>query len=135
MKWQPLSSRSAIDEFLRRVDWAHAFIREAYLLSPSYIRTEDMGTVAPDALPTIVILITIPDECTPGVEIVFEKVKEVCLWFEGELDPQVNLRHDVIEWRFNKTIDKSLLCAASARVRFHDRTSWGNNKRYSQESF
>ncbi len=53
--------------FLKVADLTDAFIRECYLVNPSYISDEFHTIIAPNSLPTIKILICTPDANFAGL--------------------------------------------------------------------
>src|SRR5262245_56430802 len=91
------------EELIRRVDWPHAFIREMYLVSPSFVIAATRATAAPDALPTLCVLVVAADESLPGCELMFVEVEQLALWFQGELVPGIEFEKDGhIKWFFHK---------------------------------
>ena len=43
MKYEPINTQNQLDELLVKFDWPHAFIREMYTISPSYIDPKEQN--------------------------------------------------------------------------------------------
>lgn len=94
-------------------DWAHSFIREISIVSPSYI-LPDASMVAPDYLPSVRVFISSQSTDIPGLELLFVEVDEFSAWFAGDLIPEIDISDKYVKWKFsdsaNKLISKSLYC-------------------------
>jgi len=108
MNWQEIHSDVELQEFLDSFDWHDAFIRESHLLSPSYVRPEDMGTVAPDALPVVRVLVTGPHPDCPSVELLFLEVIEQGAILNVDLCPSGHMVESGIVWHFNRAFPTKL---------------------------
>lgn len=82
-KFQLIKTQTDLDELVGTIDWEEAFIREMYVVSPSYIQ-EGVGWIAPGALPVIKMLIILPEPAT-GIELVFEETSHIEAYFEQEV--------------------------------------------------
>lgn len=95
-----ITSQQDLDAFLAIPNWDEAFVREWYLLSPTYIHPEDQAIVALDSPPTMRVLICIPDFTCPGVELFFEEVEEIYLSCRSDLRPAATFRNNSISFSF-----------------------------------
>ena len=75
------------DNIFNNYDWSHAFIREAYLVSPSYI-TEN-NHIAPDYKPTIKIIFNLPSAKYKILEFIFFNVEKFSVDFTQEIEPKI----------------------------------------------
>jgi hypothetical protein len=84
-----VQSQAELDELLSRFDWSHGFVREAVIVSRSYIRPDDghVWEVAAESTPCMKLLFTFPDPDNPGQEVLFEDVESLALRFRTDLDP------------------------------------------------
>lgn len=73
--------------------WHHAFIREIYVMSPSFLF--ESGQANPDALPNIGIIIFTNNKDMPGIEIKLYCAKDININFECDLSPQIELINGV----------------------------------------
>ena len=72
-----IDSQKDLDNLLLFPNWEDSFVREWYLLSPSYIHLNKQAIVSPDAAPIMRVLICTPEIKCPGIELFFEEVEEV----------------------------------------------------------
>jgi hypothetical protein len=138
MMWQTISSQQQLDQLIARFDWSHAFVREAYLVSPSFVIAQGerrRWTVRADALPSMKFLITSDSERHPALELFFIEVEDMGVWFGGgELAPSATCSERGIVWQFHKDLER-LIRAAYLRYAFLDEAAWGNKLRYGWENF
>lgn len=85
--------------FLSEVDWEDAILRELVVQSPSYV-SADHRIVAPDALPSLRLLIISPDDECASVELLADEVEEISVSYGMDLQPTVTLAAGVFELRF-----------------------------------
>ena len=82
-----ISSQAELDAVLSRFPWHDSFIREAHMLSPSYILTPERRLVAPDSLWGFRLLVCSADIHHPGLEFIFEEVDQIALSAMVDLEP------------------------------------------------
>ncbi len=131
MEWTRISDDDALKKrLLLEVDWAHSFIREVSIVSPSYI-LPDASMVAPDCLPSVRVFVSSQSTVIPGLELLFVEAEEFSAWFAGDLSPEIDISDKCVKWKFsdssNRLISKSLYC------RFLGDETWGKDLRYGWE--
>jgi hypothetical protein len=133
MAWKKITSQQCLERLMACVDWSHSFVREVYLISPSYIVRDGNSrgwTAQADALPSVRLLITSPSESCPAVELLFTEVDEFGIWFgAGELSPSAKWTEAGIAWSFHTQLG-STIRAGSLCYRLLDESAWGNDLRY-----
>ena len=134
MDWIPLNRQVEADELLCRIDWEDAFIREAYLVSPSYIDPTDGGTVAADSLPSCKLLIHCQGNDHGALEFLIIDIEDLSMWFGGALKPAIAVDSDGIEFTLN-TSTGTKIRAKEMRYLFHGKETWGNDPQYGKEGF
>ena len=95
-----INSQYDFDTFLNLPYWEDAFLREWYLLSPSYILPKDLVTVASDSAPSMFILICTTDPAYPCIELFFENVEEIHLSCRGDLNPTARFQNNGVSFSF-----------------------------------
>jgi hypothetical protein len=136
MNWQLLKDQADASELIGRFAWSCGFVREMYLVSPSYVMADSGATVNADALPSLKTLIATADETTPGVELLFVRLISLEIWFGGDLAPSVTIKPNRVEWRFHqsgpspRTVVSELLY-----YRWLDRSCWGKELHYGWQQF
>jgi hypothetical protein len=131
MKLRTVRLQSQLDDLLYKLDWSHAFIREVFILSPSYVTGEELTVVAPDAKPTIKLMISCQDKIYPGIELVLEEVEDIYLSFQTDLEPigTVNERDGSVRLRLYEQ-ESTCFQAKSLSYALLDERSWGWKVRY-----
>lgn len=99
-----------LDSCLGSIDWHHAFVRELYVVSPSYYLKKLGATVAPDGKPDVFVLICTGDPTCHYVEIVLMEVDTLNLSFDQDLEPTGRFIEGKFELNFSK--NKSVLLSA-----------------------
>jgi hypothetical protein len=132
MNKKRIQNQEELDQLVERIDWEHSFIRELYALSPSYL--EDDGEVAPDALPGLKILITGFDSEMPGIELFFEKVKEISVDFGIDYEPFGIIDKRGIQFFLTQNRNAAII-AESLTVNILDRSCWGWKTTYGKKNF
>src|SRR5688572_21687418 len=116
MSWRSVTCESEAAAVMEATDWAHACVREMYLVAPSYV-TADRKMVAPDCPPAVRVLVTSQDPEYPGVELFFDGVSRLGIWCGGELSPSLTVDRDKVRWSFQRGIQESTIEAKRARWR------------------
>lgn len=129
-----INSQEDFDQFVSIPDWADAFVRECYLLSPSFINTENQGLFAPNYPPTMKVLICIQDIDYPGIELLFVEVEDIILPFNRELDPFGKCYKNYLEFSFIERESYVFRCK-EIHYKMLDQACWGKKIRYGNESF
>lgn len=71
-----LSTQAQLEDLISRYDDEHCFIREAHIISPTYIQKDTKATIAPESRFGLRVFICSPDEELPGLEFVFFEVEQ-----------------------------------------------------------
>lgn len=124
-----INSQKDLEILLSLPNWEEAFIREWYLLSPSYIDPDNQGTVAPDSAPMMYVLICTSELNCPGIELLFIEVEQI--YFAGvcALNPRARFRNDHVLFSFYGE-GVSDIQSASLYYRILGKDCWGWNVRY-----
>lgn len=128
-----ITSQKDLDTFLAMPNWEDAFIREWYLLSPTYICPYNQATVAPDAAPMVRVLICTSEITYPGIELFFEEVEEIYLSCRSDLNPVGNFRYENIAFSFHGT-DTPGIQAKALYYRILGKDCWGWKIQYGVEN-
>ena len=132
MEWIRLSNDDALKKrVLFEVDWAHSFIREISVVSPSYI-LPDASVVAPDCLPSVRVFISSQSMDIPGIELLFVDVEDISLLFASDLNPDVSISDGMVKWKFNDSVNAPII-SKSIYCRFLSNDTWGKGLRYGWE--
>ncbi len=131
MDWMRLDKYEEANNVLADIDWPHSFIREAHIVSPSYILPDSLGTVAPDYLPSARVFISSASRKIPGLELLFVETEEFSAWFNGELEPDISIFEDRVKWKFYKF--HASIVSKRLYYRFLEVNSWGRNLHYGWE--
>jgi hypothetical protein len=129
MQIQWIRSQVQLDQLLERFDWSHGFVREAYLVSPTYVDGGCLGTVAPESSAALLLLFTFPDRQAPGLELVFEGVVQTSLAFRVDLDPVGVVDPDSGSVEIRLSEDTSIRAAALKYILLGEEC-WGDQLRY-----
>jgi hypothetical protein len=132
MNWIPITSQIEADELISRIDWEDAFVREAYLVSPSYIDPTDGGTVAADSLPSCKILIHFPGDNHGALEFLMIGVEAIGIWFDGPLKPAIAVGSDGVEFALS-TSAATKIKAKELRYLLQGKETWGHDVHYGKE--
>ena len=124
-----INSQEDLDILLNIVDWNDAFIREWYMLSPSYIEPESRGTVAADFLPIMYVLICTSELNCPCLELIFVEVDQIYFANGCDLNPIARFHKDKILFSFYE-IENTDIQFTSLYYRILDKDSWGSKQRY-----
>ena len=122
-----------LDAELSRFIWHDSFIREAHLLSPSYVVTGKRTVVAPDSLWGFRLLVCSADAEYPGIEFVFEEVEQIALSAMVDVEPYGVFGTDGIDL-FLTEGDQTPIRAKRLRIRHLKADVWGVSARYSDDS-
>lgn len=115
------------------------FIREAHILSPSYVTSDGKFTVAPDSIGAVRLLISTQEEDRPGLEMLFHGVKE----FRVDFRMPFALCGTVVRSHINDSLEITVCFAESGHSRvvagscfFQELgvDSWGYKLRYGHEN-
>lgn len=128
-----INSQKDLDTLLAIPHWEDAFLREWYLLSPSYIHPYSQATIAPDAAPIMRILICTSELICPGIELFFEEVEEVYLSSRSDLKPVGNFRDDGVSFSFYG-IDNPSIRAQALYYQILENNCWGWKIQYGREN-
>jgi hypothetical protein len=127
MDFKEILSQSMIDEVLTSIDWEHAYFREIYVLSPSYM-LKDSSQVNPDALVNIGLLILTFDPDHPALEFRLKEVSMINISFNTDIRPKSLVLRDCIELHFDET---AMVRAKSIDFRIIDKEeAYGDRVRY-----
>lgn len=128
-----ISSQKDIDDLLAFPIWEDAFIREWYLLSPTYV-CEDQSIVAPYALPSMKMIVCSSDSTFPGLELFFEDLKGLSCFFDLELDPEASYSECII-WFYINGMKFPPLEAKNLYYKVLSEDSWGWKTSCGRENF
>ena len=120
-------------ELIKKVDWAHAFIREINVISPSYIDLSSKGTVAPDSLPAVRILIHIPDFDYPAIDFTLYEVQNINFDFRLNLEPYCKINNRNIELGFSGS-KGSKIRGEKLSITLLNMDCWGYNTYYGKNN-
>ena len=131
MEFEQVSSQEALDRLIEAVNWEHAFFREIYLLSPSFVYPDGGCTYSADAKPNIAALLVTFDSNYPALEFRFTEVSCCQLSFVCDAKPEKLVRPalgDDLELHFGLG---GLIRVRSIKYRVIPRESaYGNRIRY-----
>ena len=96
---QKFEEQIEIDYLIYKTNWTNAFVREAYAVSPSYLKS-NAEKVAPHALPGLFLLISLPKNTEQGIEFFFETVSSFSCAFVDHLRPAVQLQKGDVRFSF-----------------------------------
>jgi hypothetical protein len=96
-----INSQQDLDALLALLNWEDAFLREWYMLSPSYINPYKQEIIAPDSAPMMFILICTLDSTYPCIELFFEEVEEIYFSCRNDLNPVASYQNDRILFSFH----------------------------------
>lgn len=123
-------SQAQLEELIKNFDWAHAFVREVYVLTPSYVEPESLGVVAPDSKASMKLTIFFQDEEFPGLELIFEEVQEIKVSFQVGLNPVGMLERGVgVKMNLNGSQYEAIE-AKKLSYSYLDKSSWGWKTKY-----
>jgi len=91
-----LHSVDDVRRLLADVDWDDAIIRELVVQSPSYL-SDDGYMVAPNAAPSLRLVVMSADSACASIELVADEVEEVAVSYGTDLSPTVTLVQGVFE--------------------------------------
>lgn len=131
MEMHTIHLQSQLDTLLQKFDWTDAFVREAFVLSPSYVTEDEGGIVAYHIPATVRILVSFPDKAHPGLELYLHEVDSLFLDFQLDLEPTgvVNEIDGSIRMHLYGN-EQAYFQARSLRYRVLDESSWGWKVRY-----
>lgn len=127
-----ISSQNEINDLIKNINWEEAFLREWYLISPSYC-LDDQSIVASNAVPSMKILICTPELVCPGIELTFEDVENVFFASQIDLNPLAVFQKDCISFSFNGDRYPYII-AKSLYYKFLTTDCWGWKTRYGMEN-
>lgn len=127
-----INSQQEINVLLALPDWEDAFLRECYLLSPSYIDT-NANTVAPNANPVMYMLICTLDPKYPAIELFFEDVEDLYFSSRTEINPVVNFQQNHILFSYYEKKSADIKCK-SLYYRFLDQQILGHKIHYGKKN-
>jgi hypothetical protein len=142
MGTQTIQSQDQLEQLLKMFDWTDAFVREVHIVSPSYVnKVDSLGIMAADSSPTMRLLVTFPDEASPGLELTFEEVETVELVFRMDLNPIGNVERDgrvslclcLYDERKLAGLAPPVIRAKTLRYTLLDQECWGPQPRYGRE--
>lgn len=102
-----IETQEDLNNLLASTDWEGAFVREAYVLSPSYLTKIDENTVAPDAEPDLWLLVILPEnKNAKGIEFNFRRMSMLNLDYRSPLSlwGKVSSYNHSVEFGFQKQI-------------------------------
>lgn len=128
-----IETQGDLNELLASFSWEDAFIREAHVLSPSYVRDRitAVSVVAPDSAPGLRVLVCAPDRRTPALELLFDGVEDVVLPFRVDLEPRGVVLRGRVEFSFSPTA--RAIIAQSVRCEAVGIEAWEERLRYGKE--
>lgn len=129
-----IDSQEDLDVFVSIPDWADAFVRECYILSPSYIYSISTGVFAPDALPTLKVLICTQDIECPGIELMFVEIENIVLIFNCDMCPNGKYHNNHLDFSFSQATGSAFRCK-EMYYRILDQKCWDTTIRYGKENF
>ncbi len=128
-----INSQKELDAFLAIPNWEEAFIREWYLLSPSYVCPYNQAVIAPDAAPIMRILVCTSEISCPGIELFFVDIEEIYLSCRNDLNPIGSFRSDCISFSFHD-IDAPDIVSKFLYYRLLDNDCWNWKIQYGKEN-
>ncbi len=127
-----INSQADLDNFISIPDWADAFVRECYLLSPSYVHNKSRSLVAADALPAMKVLICTQDINCPGIEFIFTEIINFNFSFCFDLEPKGIYENGTILLSLQGN-DYDFIRCKSMHYRMLDQECWGFKIKYGTE--
>jgi hypothetical protein len=129
-----IETQRDMDEMLEFFLWEDAFIREAHVLSMSYVRDKvsDVSVVAPDVAPQLRVLVCAPDRRTPALELVFDGADNVMLPFCVDLEPKGVVSRDRVEFSFSPVVWP--IIAEQLHYELLDTSAWEDRLRYGKST-
>lgn len=85
--------------------------------------------MAPDAAPTVHILICTSELLCPGIELVFEEIEEIYLSCRSDLNPVGSFQNDNISFSFHG-VDFPGIQSKALYYRILETDCWGSNIQY-----
>ena len=128
MEFKEILSQPMMDDLLSSIYWEHAFFREMYVLSPSFIYPDGSRQVNPDAPANIGLLIQTFDPHHPALEFRLKEVEKISISFNRDIKPKGLVLRDCIELHFSET---EIVRAKSIEFRIVEKEeAYGDRIRY-----
>jgi len=124
-----VNNQIELDAELADFPWHDSFVREAHVLSPSYVIPSSRGVAAPDSKWLLRLVICSQEEQHPGLEFVFEGVDEITLSSRVDLSPHGTVRDGEVVM-FMTTFDTTPIRAERLRLERLGIEAWGLKTRY-----
>jgi len=115
MEFKKILSPIEIANFISSVYWEHAFFREVYIISPSFIYPNETKQASPDFYPNMGIIILCFGSEIPAIELMLSEVEVIQLSFNSDLKPSGSILNGMIELCFNSS---SMIRARAISFRF-----------------
>jgi hypothetical protein len=129
-----LNDQSELDMVLTSFPWHDAFVKEAHVLSPSYVAKSGAHVVAPNSLWTFRLLVCSSERTKPAIEFSFEETDQIILSSLVELQPHGIVNSDGVEI-FMSTSDLRPIRAKRVWYRYLEAgTVWGWQSHYGTEN-
>lgn len=87
MKIVDIKNNQILQSILNSIGWNHAFVREMYLKTNSYLKNDKNGisTMNADALPTLKMIIITGDNTSPVIEFILGNVSCFEVYFHSDV--------------------------------------------------
>lgn len=122
-------SQSDLDKIISDFPWHDSFVREAHVLSPSYVKRDGSGVVAFNSPWLFRVLVSSLDSNNPGIEFIFKDTDRVVLTSFVDLSPCGKVSENKIEMTFTDS-DSTPILARGLEVNILDSSSWGYKTQY-----
>src|SRR5690606_2348265 len=121
-----------LNELCQLPHWEDAFIKEWYAFSPSFV-TSKKEVVEASANPTMLIHIFSPEVEDQSLEMVFQSVEYISVFFNTDFEPHGRFQHDRIFFSFSGVEDD--IQAKFLYYRILEQNEWGQKFRYGSKDF
>jgi hypothetical protein len=129
-----INSQNDLDRLLAEPYWEDAFLREFYLLSPSYIDPIDSNWIAPDAAPMMLMLICFVENICPGIELLFKDVEDIYFSCRTDLNPKARFNEEIISFYFFGEHFPDIRCK-EMYYQFLSQECWNWKVRYGKKNY
>jgi hypothetical protein len=94
MQYKRIMTKQDADFFVNNFFWNDAFLREMYVLTPSFF-SKDKFQINPNIYPNIGMIFLTSDNTFSGIEIVLNQVKNIYINFEYIFKPKIIVEHEI----------------------------------------
>lgn len=131
-----IENQNQLISLCQTIDWDDAFIREAYIISPSYKTEDGLSLIAFGSTPDIRMLVITPhDKNSAGIEFILQGVSEIRFDFQipFHLSGKVNSYNTNIEMVFDESQTRNIRAEKAFYV-LHNMDINGWKQRYGLEN-